>query len=165
MQAEIDEKNYKENKKRDALQRVQYEIDQQNQKKKIMKEHKERMRLKREQIENQKQQEEENKAAASFQVKMEFKEGEQIEQPRINFYQQQEEVDDFEQQEALCQQQVPVQEPIYIQQQESNFYPEAQMQQPPMFAPDFHEPEQKKAPVSIFPKDEDGPKNTISMVN
>ena len=52
-----------------------------------MKEHKERMRLKREQIENQKQQEEENKVAASFQVKMEFKEGEQIEQPRINFYQ------------------------------------------------------------------------------
>jgi hypothetical protein len=28
MQAEIDDKVYKENKKRDALQRVQYEIDQ-----------------------------------------------------------------------------------------------------------------------------------------
>ena len=30
MQAEIDDKVYKENKKRDALQREQYEIDQQN---------------------------------------------------------------------------------------------------------------------------------------
>jgi hypothetical protein len=47
IQAEQDEKMYRDAKKKDALQRVQYEIDQQAQKMKAVRE---RMRIKKEQL-------------------------------------------------------------------------------------------------------------------
>ena len=48
--AGLEEKQYKENKKKDALQRIQDEIEAQHLRKKIMKDHRERMKKKREQV-------------------------------------------------------------------------------------------------------------------
>lgn len=60
MLAEQDEKMYRDAKKKDALQRVQFEIDQQAQKGKAIREHKERMKIKREQLAQVQAQEQEN---------------------------------------------------------------------------------------------------------
>ena len=47
-QAELNEKAYREQKKKEALKRIKEEIDDQNLKKKMMKEQKERLKKKRE---------------------------------------------------------------------------------------------------------------------
>ena len=72
IQAEIDEKQYKDSKKKAALQRVQDEINAQNQKQKIMKEHKERMRKKREEIQLQKEQEREAQLGRGVEAQPQF---------------------------------------------------------------------------------------------